>query len=442
MSGFEVVVRAARAITPEGERSVDVGIRDGRIAAVEPGGLTGDRLVVLAADEVLLPGLVDTHVHVDEPGRTEWEGFASATRAAAAGGVTTVLDMPLNSIPPTVDVPALRVKQASAGSRCAVDVGFWGGAVPGNLADVEPLHAAGVFGFKCFLLDSGVPEFPPLTVAGLTAQLRTAARFGGLTIVHAEDADTIAGAPAASGPDHAGFLRSRPDAAEARAVAAVVAAVRETGARAHVLHVSSADVLPLLRDARAEGLPITAETCPHYLFFDAAEVPAGDTAVKCCPPVRGAANREQLWAALAEGVLDCVVTDHSPSTPELKGTGDFGTAWGGISSLQLGLPAVWTRARERGHDLADVVGWMATATAGLVGLDTKGALAVGKDADLCVLAPDATFVVDPGALHHRHPVTPYAGHELTGVVRSTWLRGAPIDLAAPPRGRLLTRGEA
>ncbi len=446
MSGrFDTVVRAARAVTPAGETGVCVGIRDGRIAAVEPlaAGLDGDLVVELAADEVLLPGLVDTHVHVNEPGRTEWEGFTSATRAAAAGGVTTLLDMPLNSLPPTLDVAALETKRAAARGRCAVDVGFWGGAVPGNAADARPLHEAGVFGFKCFLLDSGVPEFPPLSAAGLEGQLRAAAAFGGLTIVHAEDADTVAGAPDPHGPDHADFLRSRPDEAEARAVAAVVDAVRRTGARAHVLHVSSAQVLPVLRAARAEGLPVTAETCPHYLFFDAAEVPAGDTAVKCCPPVRGAANREQLWAALTEGLLDCVVTDHSPSTPELKQPpdGDFGAAWGGISSLQLGLAAVWTRARERGHSLADVVGWMAAGPARLAGLTHKGALAAGADADLCVFAPEQTWTVDAAVLEHRHPVTPYAGHRLTGAVRSTWLRGAPIDLSAPPRGRLLTRGE-
>jgi allantoinase len=445
-SRFDLVVRAPRAVTPAGEAAVCVGVTDGRIAAVEPlaAALAGTRVVELAEDEVLLPGLVDTHVHVNEPGRTEWEGFESATRAAAAGGVTTILDMPLNSVPPTVDVAALGVKRKAADGRCWVDVGFWGGAVPGNLADLRPLHEAGVFGFKCFLLDSGVPEFPPLSAAGLEEHLREVATFGGLVIVHAEDSETIADAPAPSGGRYADFLRSRPGAAEDRAIATVVAATRRTGARTHVLHLSSADAVPLLRDARAEGLPITVETCPHYLSFTAEEIGDGATAFKCCPPIREAGNRDRLWQALAEGVVDCVVSDHSPCTPELKrpDVGDFGLAWGGVSSLQLGLPVVWTEARTRGHALSDVVRWMAERPARVAGLHTKGRLAVGADADLCVFAPDEPVTVDAARLHHRHPVTPYAGRRLDGTVRGTWLRGTAIDLDSEPHGRFLTRGAA
>ncbi|WP_232807139.1 allantoinase AllB [Geodermatophilus chilensis] len=443
---FDVVLRAPRAVTPTGEAAVCVGVTDGRIAAVVPLAerLDGARVVELADDEVLLPGLVDTHVHVNEPGRTEWEGFATATRAAAAGGVTTILDMPLNSVPPTVDVAALAVKKEAAAGRCWVDVGFWGGAVPGNLADLRPLHEAGVFGFKCFLLDSGVPEFPPLSAAGLEEHLREVATFGGLVIVHAEDPATIAGAPAPSGGRYTDFLRSRPGAAEDRAIATVVAATRRTGARTHVLHLSSADAVPLLRDARAEGLPITVETCPHYLSFTAEEIRDGATAFKCCPPIREAGNRDRLWQALAEGVVDCVVSDHSPCTPEVKrlDVGDFGLAWGGVSSLQLGLAAVWTEARPRGHSLSDVVRWMSERPARLAGLRAKGRLAVGADADLCVFAPDESTTVDGARLEHRHPVTPYAGRRLDGVVRSTWLRGRPVDLRSGPRGRFLTRGAA
>jgi allantoinase len=438
-------VRAARAVTPDGEAAVCVGIAGGRIAAVEPlsAGLTGATVVELADDEVLLPGLVDTHVHVNEPGRTEWEGFETATRAAAAGGVTTILDMPLNSVPPTVDVAALEVKRKAADGKCAVDVGFWGGAVPGNRAELRPLHEAGVFGFKCFLLDSGVPEFPPLSTAELEADLRELAGFGGLMIVHAEDPEAIAQAPAPHGGRYGDFLASRPRGAENRAIATVVEATRRTGARTHVLHLSSADAVPLLHAARAEGLPVTVETCPHYLSFEAEAIAEGATQFKCCPPIREAANREALWRALADGDIDCVVSDHSPCTPELKrlDVGDFGLAWGGVSSLQLGLPAVWTGARARGHGLADVVRWMAERPARLAGLTRKGRLAVGADADLCVFAPDEEFVVDAARLHHRNPVTPYAGRRLDGVVRSTWLAGRPVQPGAT-RGRFLVRGEA
>jgi allantoinase len=446
VSDFELVLRAPRAVTEEGEVGACVGVVDGRIAAVAPlsARLDGARVVELDDDEVLLPGLVDTHVHVNEPGRTEWEGFETATRAAAAGGVTTILDMPLNSIPPTVDVAALQVKKKSADGKCFVDVGFWGGAVPGNLGDLRELHEAGVFGFKCFLLDSGVPEFPPLSAAELGEHLTELAGLGGLMIVHAEDPEAIENAPTPQGGRYEDFLRSRPRSAEDHAIRTVIEATRRTGARTHVLHLSSADAVPMLRDARADGLPITVETCPHYLSFDAEAIGEGATQFKCCPPIREADNRDRLWQALADGDIDCIVSDHSPCTPELKrlDVGDFGLAWGGISSLQLGLPAVWTEARARGHALSDVVRWMSTQPAQLAGLDTKGRLAVGADADFCVFAPDEPFAVDAARLHHRHPVTPYAGRRLNGVVRSTWLRGAALDIEAEPRGRFLTRGRS
>jgi allantoinase len=444
VSELDLVVRAERAITPRGEEGVCVGVRDGRIAAVVPLAerLDAAEVLELAADEVLLPGLVDTHVHVNEPGRTEWEGFETATRAAAAGGVTTIVDMPLNSLPPTVDVAALETKKKAADGKCAVDVGFWGGAVPGNRAELRALHEAGVFGFKCFLLDSGVEEFPPLSAAVLEIYLREVASFDGLMIVHAEDADEIERAPSRAGGRYADFLRSRPDDAESRAVETVLDAVRPTGARTHVLHLSSAAALPALRGARAEGLPVTVETCPHYLSFEAESIAEGATQFKCCPPIRGAANREELWRALAAGDIDCVVSDHSPCTAELKrlDAGDFALAWGGVSSLQVGLPAVWTGARARGRTLVDVVRWMAEGPARLAGMRTKGRLAVGCDADFSVFAPDQAFVVDPARLHHRNPVTPYAGRQLDGVVRRTWLRGRPVG--EDPRGRFLVRGEA
>jgi allantoinase len=407
-------------------------VAGGRIAAIEPYDVPGEDL----GDLALLPGLVDTHVHVNEPGRTDWEGFATATRAAAAGGITTIVDMPLNSVPPTVDVASLSVKRRAATGQCYVDVGFWGGAVPGNLTSLTALHEAGVFGFKCFLVDSGVTEFGHLDAAGLSAALST---VDALFLVHAEDPDLVS--PASASRRYADFLASRPRAAEERAVATVVEAARSTRAAVHIVHLSSSDALPMLAAARRDGVRITAETCPHYLSLAAEEVPDGATEFKCSPPIREAANREALWGGLRTGVLDGVVSDHSPCPPDLKRpeTGDFGAAWGGIASLQLGLPVVWTQAGARGLALADVARWMAERPAAIAGLTRKGRIAGGADADLVAFAPDDEFTVDPTRLHHRHAVTPYAGRVLRGVVHATWVRGKRVGDV--PRGRLLSRGE-
>jgi allantoinase len=446
----DLLVRARRVLTPDGVRPAAVAVAGGVITEVgpyparrEPDGTT---VVDLTDDQVLLPGLVDAHVHVNEPGRTGWEGFASATLAAAAGGITTIIDMPLNSIPPVTDPAALAAKRASASGQCQVDAGFWGGAVPGNEPQRARLHAAGVLGFKCFLVDSGVPEFPPLNGAQLDEAARQVAELGSVLLVHAEDPATIGQAREVSKPggaDYAGFLRSRPDSAETAAVARVVEAARRTGARVHILHLSSAAALPLIAAARADGLPVTAETCPHYLALAAEDIADGATEFKCCPPIRERANRELLWDALAAGVIDCVVSDHSPCPPELKqrAGGDFAAAWGGISSLQVSLPVVWTQARERGFALADVARWMSARPAQLAGLTGKGAIAAGRDADLLAFAPDESFVVEPARLHHRHRLTPYAGQRLHGVVRRAWLRGTPVPGPAPA-GRLLARAGA
>ena len=445
-SGLDLVVRASRAVVDGREQPATVAVAGGRVVDVLPldADVGAPEEVRLDDDEVLVPGLVDTHVHVNEPGRTEWEGFATATRAAAAGGVTTIVDMPLNSVPPTTDVAALEAKRAAAQGNCSVDVAFWGGAVPGNVTQMRGLHEAGVMGFKCFLVDSGVEEFPPLTGDGLADALAEVAALDALMVVHAEDADVIAAAPPAAGRRYADFVASRSPAAEDRAVERLLDLAAKVGARVHVLHLSSASAVPLLDACRDKGFRVTTETCPHYLTLTAEEVPDGATQFKCCPPVRGAGNRDQLWAALARGAIDIVVSDHSPCTPDLKllEEGDFGAAWGGIASLQLGLPLVWTAARARGHGLADVVRWMSTGPAGLVGLWRKGRIAPGCDADLVVVAPDESFVVDPAALHHRHPVTPYAGRELTGVVRCTWLRGRSVGQGGAPHGRLLRRDDA
>ncbi|MGC7097498.1 allantoinase AllB [Amycolatopsis lurida] len=439
---MDLVLRAPRVITADGEVARAVGVTGGRITAIEPlsAELSADRVVELGEDVVLLPGLVDSHVHVNDPGRSEWEGFETATAAAAAGGVTTIVDMPLNSLPPTVDPAALEVKRKSAEGRVHVDVGFWGGAIPGKLDQLPALHEAGVFGFKCFLLHSGVDEFPPLDPAGLAEGLRTVHEIDAMMIVHAEDSDEIERAPEVTGGHYADFLRSRPRGAENLAIAHVLDEARRTGARVHILHLSSSDALPLLAEARRDGVRVTVETCPHYLSFVAEEIVDGATQFKCCPPIREAANRELLWQGLADGVIDCVVSDHSPCTPELKrfDSGDFGEAWGGISSLQIGLPAVWTQARARGHSLADVVRWMALRPAELTGLRHKGRIEVGADADFCVFAPDEAFVVDVAKLRHRNPVSAYHGRPLAGVVRGTWLRGREIT-GEEPFGALLTR---
>jgi allantoinase len=445
MSLLDLVIRGRRVVRATGEQAGAVGIRDGRIVAISPydADLDAATELRLGDDEVLLPGLVDSHVHVNDPGRTDWEGFTSATKAAARGGVTTIIDMPLNSIPPTCDVPALNLKRKTAETQAYVDVGFWGGAIPGNVADLRPLHDAGVFGYKCFLLHSGVDEFPPLDALQLEAAMRELSAFDGLLIVHAEDAHRIDEATPPNGASYLDFLHSRPRAAENEAVAGVIDLARETGCRVHILHVSSADVLPLIVKARNDGVRITAETCPHYLTFTAEDIPDGATQYKCCPPIREAANRELLWDGLRDGTIDLVVSDHSPSTIDLKhlDTGDFGAAWGGIASLQLGLPAIWTEARRRGFTLTDVARWMSAAPAAQTGLRTKGRIEIGQDADFCVFAPDDTFVVDARTLQHKNAITPYDGRTLAGVVRSTWLRGEPVDIEAGPRGRLLTRGE-
>lgn len=445
---LDLVIRASRVVSTAGEVGRLIGVKDGKIVAIEPldSDLQGAELVELADDEVLMPGLVDAHVHVNDPGRTEWEGFTSATRAAAAGGVTTIVDMPLNSIPPTCDVPALELKRKTAESQAFVDIGFWGGAIPGNVPDLRPLYDAGVLGFKCFLLHSGVDEFPHLDPDQLEEAMREIRSFDGLMIVHAEDTHAIERAVTAHGETYDDFLQSRPRGAENLAVAQVIELSRWTGCRVHILHVSSSDVLPMLASARRDGVPITAETCPHYLTFSSEEIPDGATQYKCCPPIREAGNRELLWEGLRDGVLDMVVTDHSPSTIDLKhfDTGDFGVAWGGISSLQIGLSAVWTEARRRDFTLVDVARWMCQAPARHAGLRRKGRIEIGYDADFAVFAPDDAFLVDVKRLHHKNPITPYAERPLAGVVRSTWLRGRRIDITeqAEPFGHLLTRGGA
>jgi len=439
-----LTVRGERIVTPDGVRPATIHVRDGRIVAIgahddRPAGVRELDAGVLTVS----PGLVDTHVHINDPGRAEWEGIESASRAAAAGGVTTLVDMPLNSIPATTSVAGLEAKVGATRGRSHVDLAFWGGVVPGNTSELAGLGLAGVLGFKCFLSPSGVEEFTHVTEDDLRLALPVVARLGLPLLVHAELPSHLRDADAHEDPrEYATWLRSRPAESEHAAVALLIRLAREFGARIHVVHLASGGALPDLQAARAGGVSITVETCPHYLTFAAEEIPSGATPFKCAPPIRERVHREQLWHGLTDGHIDLVATDHSPAPPAMKRLedGDFARAWGGIASLQLGLSAVWSGAAARGIPLERVAVWMSEAPARLAGLDrTKGSIAVGRDADLVVWDPDATGVVDVGSLYHRHPVTPYAGMHLRGRIDSTLLRGEVIyrqgTFATAPYGR-------
>lgn len=424
-----LIIRGERIVLPDAVRPASIHVAGGHVVAV---GAYDDRPAGVdelnTGELVVLPGLVDTHVHINEPGRTEWEGFAHATRAAAAGGVTTLIDMPLNSIPPATTVKGLEAKRTAAHSQCHVDVGFWGGVVPGNAADLEPLSSAGVRGFKCFLSPSGVDEFEHVTEQGLRDALPIVAKLGLPLLVHAE-MPAFLGEPRGDPRSYATWLDSRPPVAEQVAIELLVRLAREYQAHIHVVHLASADALPVLRAARRAGVPVTVETCPHYLTFASEEIRAGATPFKCAPPIRERGHRERLWQALRSGEIDVVVTDHSPAPPSLKRMedGNFVEAWGGIASLQIGLAAVWTGAAARGAGIVDLARWLSAAPSRLAGLHgIKGCIAVGADADLVFWDPDAEQTVDPATLYHRHPVSPYKGITLRGRVVKTLLRGAVI----------------
>ncbi|MDX6228313.1 MAG: allantoinase [Frankiales bacterium] len=433
-------LRSTAVVLPDGVRPATLVMADGRIAAVLGHDLAPAGVVDVGSLTVS-PGLVDSHVHVNEPGRTEWEGFATATRAAASGGVTTLVDMPLNSVPPTTTVSALELKRSAAAGKVHVDVAFWGGVTSSDTSAVASLADAGVCGFKVFLVPSGVDEYGWVDAGGLTAALSAAGDLP--VLVHAEAPGPLEGAPQPHGRSYAAYLASRPDSAEVVALEMVLAALRATRGRAHILHLSSADGLAVTERAKGEGLRLSVETCPHYLSLAAEDIPDGATQTKCAPPVRGRANRELLWAALGDGRIDFVASDHSPAPPAVKAldTGDFGAAWGGIAGLQTAMPVVWTEASNRGYGLLDVARWQSQRPAAMAGLAGKGSIAVGNDADLVVWDPDASFVLDATALAQRHAISPWHGRTLRGVVHTTYLRAMAVDIGGEPTGLLLRRGE-
>lgn len=441
------VLRSSRVVLPDGERAASIHVHDGVIVRVGAyAEIVADAEAIDAGTLAVSPGVVDAHVHLNEPGRTEWEGFDTGTRAAAAGGVTTLVDMPLNSVPATVDVPALASKRAAAMGRCHVNVAFWGGIVPGNAQAIAPLIDAGVRGFKCFLTPSGVEEFPAVAEDDLRRalpELRRAGRSLLPLLVHAEDPTRLR-EPVGDPRAYPTFLETRPTSAEAAAIRVIAGLAGDYDVPAHIVHVSSGDGVRAVAAAQARGLPLTAETCPHYLTFDAATIAKGATSFKCAPPIRHAVHQAALWDALRDRILSMVVTDHSPVPPSMKQTesGNFLTAWGGIASLELSLAAVWTAARSRGFSTADVASWMSLEPARLAGLaGRKGAIRPGCDADLIVWDPDAPVVVRAGGLQQRHKLTPYDGMILSGAVRDTFVAGIKVwsngGLVAEGRGHLL-----
>ena len=447
------VFRSTRVLTPEGLAPATLVVEHGRFADVRGwNDLPPDATLRDFGDAVLLPGLVDPHVHINAPGRTEWEGFSTATQAAASGGVTTLVDMPLNCVSETTSVDGLKAKRDEAKGKCWVDWAAWGGVVRGNAEALLPLAAAGVSGFKCFMIHSGIEGFAWVVEDELRKALARLRGTGLPLLAHAELSGPVDAATEAlktAGADwrkYSTYLASRPDAAEIDAIALLIRLAEEFETPIHIVHLASAEALPLLAEARARGVPITVETCTHYLWFAGEEIPDGATEFKCSPPIRGAANREALWAGLEAGVIDMVVTDHSPCPAAMKhrDVGRFDLAWGGVSSLGLALPVLWTAMTRRGLGLERLGAWLAAAPARLAGLaGKKGVLAAGADADIVVFDPDAVWTVLPERLHFHHKLSPYLGAELQGRVVETFLHGERVfgadGFVGSPRGIELVR---
>ena len=425
-----VAIHSKRVLLPDGMREATLLVSDGIISAVIRGLARTEGVELVDVDDlVVMPGVIDPHVHINEPGRTLWEGFDTASRAAAAGGITMLVDMPLNASPVTTTADAFDKKTTSAAGQLHVDCGSWGGVVPGNLPELEPLIQKGVLGFKAFLTHSGIDEFPNVTEADLRQAMPVIAAHGLPLLVHCE-LETGTTPPTQTDPrSYPQYLASRPTAWEDEAIALMIRLCEEYRCRTHIVHLSSASSIEAIREAKQKGLPLTVETAPHYLYFAAGDIPDGNPLFKCAPPIREKENNDRLWAALEEGVIDFVATDHSPAPPDLKAaeTGDLTKAWGGISSLQLSLAIVWTAAKRRGVALNELSKWLSAAPALLAGeQERRGKIASGYRADLVIWNPGQSFRVEQQMLHHRHKATPYLGEELYGVVAQTWLYGQKI----------------
>ncbi len=446
-----IQLKSHRVVTPEGEISASILVQDKMIIAIKPYDYISDTIskVFDYSDKVILPGLVDSHVHVNEPGRTDWEGFDTATHAACAGGITTVIDMPLNCIPVTITEQALAEKLAVLDDKLWIDTGFWGGATADNLADLPALLDAGVFGVKSFTIHSGIDEFQAVNEAQLLAAMRKLAEKGLPHLIHAE-LEPEHNKPASIGSSYQSFLKTRPESWENNAIAMVIRVMQQLESEglkphAHIVHLSSASALPMIKQAKSAGLKLTVETCPHYLVLAAEEIPDGKATYKCCPPIRETDNQQKLWQALKDGVIDCIVSDHSPCTPQLKNldSGDLENAWGGISGLQFGLSLVWSKAQKLGFSLSEIANLVSTQPAKLLGLNHKGEIAVGKQADFCIFSADDNYRITADCIHHKHKISPYIGTQVDGVIDATWLAGQVIyqnqDFVGQASGQVLLK---
>lgn len=445
---FDLALRGNAILTPEGLKKAVILIKDGIIIDVVPSLSTSanDRIIDLD-DDVVMPGVIDPHVHINEPGRTEWEGFETATRAALSGGVTTLVDMPLNASPVTTSVSAFEKKIESTKGKLFTNCGFWGGIVPGNENSIEPLIAKGVLGFKAFLTHSGIDDFPNVTEGDLRKVMPIIAKHKLPLLVHCEvpGDQNSKNNQATDKQSYQHYLASRPKAWENNAIALMIRLCEEYSCHVHIVHLSSADSIDQIRKAKEKGLPLTVETAQHYLYFQAEDIQNGKIAFKCAPPIREKANNDLLWKALQDGTIDFVATDHSPAPPELKqlDSGDFTTAWGGVASIQFALPILWTVARKRNIGLEKMATWLSEKPARFIGSkDKKGKIAKGFDADLCVWNPHATFTIEESMIRHRHKVTPYMSETLNGLVKQTYLAGKIMfnqGKFSSPDGKLIMR---
>lgn len=444
----KLALHSRRVVTPNGLKDATVFIDQHKIVGVEEGYVerTGFSLQD-HSDDVIMPGLIDPHVHINEPGRTHWEGFDTATKAAAAGGITTLVDMPLNSSPVTTDIIAFRQKLVAATTKVHVNVGFWGGVVPDNLNDLEALSQAGVLGIKAFLAHSGIDDFPNVTEEHLRAALPIFKKHNIPLLVHCELTESHNDqALLDKTPDnYMAYMRSRPRSWEDKAIDLMIKLCAEYETKVHIVHLSSSNSIEPLRGAKAAGAKITVETCPHYLYFNAEDIPNGATLYKCAPPIREQKNNELLWQALADGLIDFVATDHSPAPPELKAmsSGDFKSAWGGIAGLQFSLPAVWTKAKERGFSIEDMANLMSTRVADFLNWSNKkGKVAAGYDADLLIWQPEKAFKISAEMIYHRHQFSPYVGETLFGKVKQTYVMGFKVfdlgSFTSLSKGQIIT----